>query len=523
MLSRKIYIITSYLVFFTIPSLFAQSSYTQSGGTASKTGESFGSTTADVPAVTVTNSGTLTLTNCTITKSGNTSSSDNSSFYGLNAGVLATNSTITITGGTVTTTGTGSNGIFAYGTTSSITISGVKVICSAQYAHAVMTSGGGTLNVTNMDYSTSGTNSAPIATDRGSGTIIASGGTATSSGKDSPGIYSTGIVTVSNATVTATNSEGAVIEGLNTCTINNVVLTSGTNNYGGALILQSMSGDASTGTSTFNMTGGSFTVPVGALFFVTNNKAVIKLTGVALNVTSGTLINACGTSRWGTAGSNGGQVTFTADTQTLSGNIVIDSVSTFAGTLQNNTSFTGAVNSNNKGKTVTLSLDATSTWTVSANSYLSSISNSAGISGTTVTNIIGNGHYVYYNSSLSANSYLNAKTYTLVNGGYLLPAGSTPTAIEQTSLIPTGWELKHNYPNPFNPSTVINYQVPAASHVFLQVYDLLGRKISTLVNETKQAGTYNVSFNAAGLPSGVYICIIRTNNFSKSMKMNLIK
>jgi hypothetical protein len=510
-------------LFFAVPAL-AQSAYTQSGGTATKTGETYSTTTADESAVKVTNAGTLTMTNCTVTKSGNSSSGDNSSFYGLNAGVLAYNATINITGGTVTTSGTGANGIFAYGSSGTATISGVKVVCTAQLGHAVMCAGGGTLHISNMDYSTAGKNSAPLATDRGGGTIIASGGTATSTGADSPGIYSTGTVTVSDATLSASNSEAAVIEGLNTVTLTNVNLTSGTNNYGGALIVQTMSGDSETGTSTFSMTGGSFTVPVNSLFFVTNNSANITLKGVTLNITSGILIKAGGTSRWGTSGSNGGKVTFTADSQTMSGTIIIDSLSTFAGTFKNSSAYTGAINTSNKAVTATLSMDATSTWTLTANSYLSSISNSAGISGSTVTNITGNGYNVYYNSSLSANSYLNAGTYSLVNGGYLLPTGSSaPTAVEDKTTLPAEWSLGQNYPNPFNPTTVITYKVPVSGHVALQVFDMLGREVETLVNDVMAAGTYTVTFNAGNLASGVYLYRISGNNFSLCRKMNLMK
>jgi len=415
------------VVFPIISSISYAQAYSQNGGTTTKTNETFSSTTADESAVKVTNSGELTMTNCTVTKSGNTSSGDNSSFYGLNAGILAYNGKITISGGSINTTGIGANGVFAYGT-GSIDISDATIKCTAQLGHAVMCSGGGTMTVTNVDMSTAGTNSGAIATDRGSGTITVNGGEITTSGADSPGIYSTGEITVTDATITATSSEGAVIEGLNTCTLNNVTLTSGNNNYGGALILQSMSGDAETGTSTFIINGGSFTCPKGALFFVTNNSAEITLTNVSLSVTSETLINACGTSRWGTTGKNGGSVEFTADTQTLDGNIVIDSVSTFDGTLQNNSILTGSINNSNKGNSVTLTIDNTSSWVLTSNSYLSSITNSDGISGAAVTNITGNGYVVYYDSNLAANNYLGGKTYSLVNGGYLLPLGaSIPT------------------------------------------------------------------------------------------------
>ncbi|MGE5440637.1 MAG: T9SS type A sorting domain-containing protein, partial [Bacteroidota bacterium] len=79
------------------------------------------------------------------------------------------------------------------------------------------------------------------------------------------------------------------------------------------------------------------------------------------------------------------------------------------------------------------------------------------------------------------------------------------------------------YPNPFNPSTVINYQIPKASKVTLKIYDMLGKEVTTLVNEYKEQGRYSVEFNASRLPSGTYIYEIRTNDFVKSGKMLLLK
>jgi hypothetical protein len=83
--------------------------------------------------------------------------------------------------------------------------------------------------------------------------------------------------------------------------------------------------------------------------------------------------------------------------------------------------------------------------------------------------------------------------------------------------------LSQNYPNPFNPSTVINYQIPKASKVTLKIYDMLGKEVTTLVNEYKEQGRYSVEFNASRLPSGTYIYEIRTNDFVKSGKMLLLK
>ncbi|HEX2962866.1 MAG TPA: matrixin family metalloprotease [Ignavibacteriales bacterium] len=83
--------------------------------------------------------------------------------------------------------------------------------------------------------------------------------------------------------------------------------------------------------------------------------------------------------------------------------------------------------------------------------------------------------------------------------------------------------LSQNYPNPFNPSTVINYQIPKASKVTLKIYDMLGKEVTTLVNEYKEMGRYSVEFNASELPSGTYIYEIRANDFIKSGKMMLLK
>jgi hypothetical protein len=89
--------------------------------------------------------------------------------------------------------------------------------------------------------------------------------------------------------------------------------------------------------------------------------------------------------------------------------------------------------------------------------------------------------------------------------------------------IPTEYNLSSNYPNPFNPSTIINYAIKDAGLVSIKVYDVLGAEIATLVNETKEAGEYDVEFNASELPSGVYIYTLQTGDFISSKKMILMK
>jgi hypothetical protein len=283
-----------------------------------------------------------------------------------------------------------------------------------------MATNGGALMLTDVDITTAGGSSSAIATDRGGGTITVTGGTVIVSGQNSAGIYSTGVITVSNGMFTATGAEAAVIEGANSITLTNTTLSSSKENKWGVMIYQSMSGDADGTRGIFTMTGGSlaYTATSGPLFYVTNSTGVITLKGVNVTAASGTLVQAS-TGNWGMGGSNGGTVFFTADGQTLTGNMVADSSSSITATLQNGSSLTGYINADNTAKVLNLTLDATIKWTVTANSYLTCLSDSRGISGNTITNIIGNGHTVYYNKSACA--ALGSLTYSLVNGGELIP------------------------------------------------------------------------------------------------------
>ncbi|HJP96033.1 MAG TPA: hypothetical protein VJ843_01535 [Candidatus Saccharimonadales bacterium] len=385
-------------------------SYNQTGGTVSKTDQAYTATAADTSAVKVANSGNLTLTNPTITKSGDTSSSDNSSFTGQNAGVLATdNSKITISCGTVTTTGAGANGVFAYGSGSSVTLANLTLKASGQYAHGAMAAGGSALSLNNVVITTTGANSAPIATDRGGGTVSVRGGSATSAGVDSPGIYSTGTITVASATIKATSAEAAVVEGSNKIELTDSALYG--NKKSGVMILQSTSGDATGSTGTFTMSGGKLSAADGPLFYVTNATGVISLKNVDLTTTSGILLKAAA-DQWGTSGKNGGTVTLSADSQTLNGNVVTDNISSAALILKNNSSLKGSVNK------AALTLDASSSWNVTADSTITTLSG-ATVSGTSISNITGNGHTVYYSKALNAS--LNGQTYDLTGGGKLMP------------------------------------------------------------------------------------------------------
>ncbi len=99
----------------------------------------------------------------------------------------------------------------------------------------------------------------------------------------------------------------------------------------------------------------------------------------------------------------------------------------------------------------------------------------------------------------------------------------TTNTLGESSNKPQGYLLQQNYPNPFNPSTAISFRLSAISFVKLNVYNLLGDKVSSLVNEEKPAGDYKVEFNGSNLPSGIYFYSLRTGEFEQIRKMVLLR
>jgi len=126
--------------------------------------------------------------------------------------------------------------------------------------------------------------------------------------------------------------------------------------------------------------------------------------------------------------------------------------------------------------------------------------------------------YSYADNSVTSGKYFYRLKQIDFNGEF-----SYSQIVEVDVASPIEFVLDQNYPNPFNPSTIISFSVPQSSFVTLKVYDVLGNEVSTLVNETKEAGKYNISFDASGLSNGVYFYTIKANNFNSTKKMILIK
>ena len=382
----------------------------------SQSGQVYASSTSDESALLISTSDAVSITDPTVTKSGDSDGGDNCNFYGLNAAVLVKDgTTTTITGGTITSDADGANGVFCYGgnggqngasgDSTTLYIYDTTITTTGNGSGGIMTTGGGITYAYDLTVETSGRSSAAIRTDRGGGTVVVDGGTYTSNGLGSPVIYSTADITVSNAKLVSTLSEGVCIEGLNSITLNDCDLTANNTQCNGnatfldtIMIYQSMSGDAASGTSHFTMTGGSLASKNGHVFHVTNTNAVITLEGVEIvnEDADNILLSVCAD------GWNGGSniATLKAIAQKLVGAIKVGSDSSLTLELTDGSTFEGSIDgsiTNAKGETistdvgtVTVTLDSTSTWTLTGNSYVTEFNGDA-------ANVISNGYTLYIN------------------------------------------------------------------------------------------------------------------------------
>lgn len=377
------------------------------GGTYSST--SYSSTGDDENALRV-DGATVTLDSVTVDKSaGSSSNTEDGDFYGQNAALLATNgANVTIKNATLNSSAQNGNGIFSYGTCTTVNVSDSTITTTADNSGGIQTTGGGTTNATNLTVNTSGNSAAAIRSDRGGGTVVVDKGTYTSNGYNSPAVYSTADVTVSNATLTANNSESLVIEGKNSIKLNNCDVSgnmsstegsSSDENVHNVMIYQSMSGDAEVGTSEFDMTDGSLTGNNGDMFYITNTHSIINLSNVDITNKDADayLMRVTGNSAargWGKAGANGAQVEFTASNQTLNGDIAVDTVSTLNMTLTDSSDFTGTINIIDNAQNGTavdnnavVTIDSDSTWTLTGDCTVTSLENNGTINfnGHTIT------------------------------------------------------------------------------------------------------------------------------------------
>ena len=370
------------------------------------------STTKDENAILVSGDVEVNIDGVTIEKSGDSDGGDSTSFYGTNSAILAkSGANVTIDNVTINTDATGANGVFSYGgsattnNTSSdgtvVNISNSTITTLKDNSGGIMTTGGGTTNAKNLTILTSGVSSAAIRTDRGGGVVNVDGGSYETNGSGSPAIYSTAVVSVVNASLKANTAEGIVIEGENSVEIDNCDLVSNntklnglSTTYKNIFLYQSMSGDAKEGSSSFVASNSNITTNKGDTIYVTNTTSTIKLSNNTIinNDSTGNFLRIKSDS-WGNTGSNGGNVQLSLINQKVSGNIVVDNISTLDMSLSSLSYYEGIINGDNQGKSVKLTLDSNSTIKLMGDSYVTSLDNEVENN----TNIDFNGYTLYVN------------------------------------------------------------------------------------------------------------------------------
>ena len=354
------------------------------------------STGTDENAALVSYGAEVTFSNDAISRtSSDSQGGDNSSFYGVGAAVLATDGTAYVKGSTVTTDSKGGAGLFAYGD-GTVYVADTDITTQQDTSGGIHAAGGGKLYAWDLNVETNGESSAAIRSDRGGGTMVVDGGTYTSNGVGSPAVYCTADIAVNNAELTANGSEAVCIEGLNSLRLYNSNLTGNMsddeqNDTTWTVILyQSMSGDSEVGNSTFQMDGGTITSKNGGLFYTTNTECTITLKDVDItyNDDNEFFLQCTGNNNqrgWGQSGANGSDCNFTADSQDMKGNVIWDSISDLDFYMTNGSTLEGAFvndesNAGNGGDGYcNVVIDKDSTWTVTGDSIITSLSNAGTI------------------------------------------------------------------------------------------------------------------------------------------------
>ena len=218
-----------------------------------------------------------------------------------------------------------------------------------------------------------------------------------------------------------------MVEGKNSVTLNNVNLTADNNTknsdkssyYQAVMIYQSMSGDAAQGKSSFTMNGGTLSNKNGDVFFVNNTATDINLSNASITNNGDGIFLRAAAAGWGSEGSNGGQVTLNAANQIINGDMIVDSVSNLNLYLKSGSAFTGAINSDGQAGEVYVEIEDGSTWTLTGDSYITSLTCGTGA-------IKLNGHKLYVNGKEYTEG--TASTGTAIEVKSTGGSGGTPPA-----------------------------------------------------------------------------------------------
>ncbi len=333
----------------------------------------------------------ITAKNAKITKSGDSTQTESSELYGLNAALLATHGgRASLTGADISSEGTGASGAYGYAKSTYINLTDSKVRTAGNHAAGVSISMRAMMKTVNTEVSTSGDFSPAIAVRDGGGIFIAENGTFSTTGLHSHGIYSKGDVTITDTKVIAGRTKAAVLKGNNTITLVNSTLQGNeiSDMTPHNIVLFSKEDDIGTmGTQYIDAKNSTLVSKKGDMFYVTATHGKIHLSETTLvkddpKAPLITITGNDGADGWGTPGSNGGHLELICDNQTLSGDIIVDSISNINLNLRNNSTYTGAIkivpnaeNGTPYKANADVFIAAGSTWNLTGDTELTSLYN----------------------------------------------------------------------------------------------------------------------------------------------------
>ncbi len=329
-------------------------------------------------------------------RAGDASSLENTLSSGLNAAALArADAQLLLVNSEVSASALGAGGAFANAARIQLQNSVVRVTGASAYALAAAS--GGSATARDSTLSTQGASSPAIVAGK-NGSVYIEGGMVTTGGTGAPVISSAGGVIASSATLRANSSEAVAVNG-GSVTLTDSALSGRMNDPTGMqaspyCVALYRDGGAGGESASFSMTRGALTALKGDLFYATNTSASIYLESVALALGDGrALLRVAGNdgSRgWGEAGENGATCALVAKDQTLSGNILVDELSSLSLTLRGKSAYTGAVNAANTARAAKVTLEDDAVWTLTDNAYLTAFTGR-------VSSIVTNGFTVYVN------------------------------------------------------------------------------------------------------------------------------
>lgn len=441
---------------------------TANGTTVTGSNTAYSSAMAGQNTAYAQNSGTLCLTGDTLTKSGDSTDADSCNFYGTNSISLTSGagSTTYISDSSLSASSSGSNGIFAYNS-GAVYANNDTISTTAANSRGLDATYSGKIIANRLDIDTASEHCGGLATDREGGYISVTNSQIDTQGNGSPVIYSTGTIETDNVTGKASGAQAVGMEGLNNVRIYNSTIEGSDAKasepyYNGIMLYQSMSGDSKSGTADFEVYNSTIRSSIddgtssAAMFYVTNTTAnvVLKDTLLDFNPNKALLIAALGNNcnSWGTAGSNGGLLTFTAIGETLKGNILTDTISYVNLYLTAGTSYSGktmintnSVNAKTTAAPVTMNIDSTSEWIVTGNSTVTSLNTAAGAK---IVDLSGNTVTVRQGSSTMVSG---TSPYTVtVTGTYTAGASVSGKSLSDPAVSRTAFDSYYNTATSFN-------------------------------------------------------------------------